>query len=201
MEITQTIRGSRTYTWRINMKSDNSFEMITIGGGCFWCVEAIFARIKGISKITSGYAGGITENPTYEEVCTEQTEHAEVVQIHFDPNKISYDNLLEIFFYTHDPTTLNRQGADIGSQYRSIILYHNIEQKNIAEKYIAFLIENDIYNKKIVTELVKFNKFYPAENYHQNYYSNNQSQSYCTFVISPKLQKLYSSNFYEKYKK
>ena len=201
MEITQTIRGSRTYTWRINMKSDNSFEMITIGGGCFWCVEAIFARIKGISKITSGYAGGITENPTYEEVCTEQTEHAEVVQIHFDPNKISYANLLEIFFYTHDPTTLNRQGADIGSQYRSIILYHNIEQKNIAEKYIAFLIENDIYNKKIVTELVKFNKFYPAENYHQNYYSNNQSQSYCTFVISPKLQKLYSSNFYEKYKK
>ena len=111
------------------------------------------------------------------------------------------NNLLEIFFYTHDPTTLNRQGADIGSQYRSIILYHNIEQKNIAEKYIAFLIENDIYNKKIVTELVKFNKFYPAENYHQNYYSNNQSQSYCTFVISPKLQKLYSSNFYEKYKK
>ena len=110
------------------MKSNNSFEMITIGGGCFWCVEAIFARIKGISKITSGYAGGITENPTYEEVCTEQTEHAEVVQIHFDPNKISYDNLLEIFFYTHDPTTLNRQGADIGSQYRSIILYHNIQQ-------------------------------------------------------------------------
>ena len=183
------------------MKNNNSFEMITIGGGCFWCVEAIFARIKGVLEITSGYAGGITENPTYEEVCTEKTEHAEVVQIHFDPNKISYDNLLEIFFYTHDPTTLNRQGADIGSQYRSMILYHNIEQKNIAEKYIAFLIENDIYNKKIVTELVEFNKFYPAENYHQNYYSNNQSQPYCTFVISPKLQKLYSSNFYEKYKK
>ena len=166
--------------------------MITMGGGCFWCVEPIFSEIKGVLEVTSGYAGGITTNPTYEEVCTEKTEHAEVVQIHFDPNKISYNNLLEIFFYTHDPTTLNRQGADIGTQYRSIILYHNIEQKNIAEKYITFLIENDFYNKKIVTELVKFNKFYPAENYHQKYYSKNSQQPYCKLTIDPKIAKLRS---------
>jgi len=183
------------------MKNNNSFEIITIGEGCFWCVEPIFSEIKGVLEVTSGYAGGITTNPTYEEVCTEKTEHAEVVQILFDPSKVTYCNLLEIFFYTHDPTTLNRQGPDIGTQYRSIVLYHSIEQKNIAEKYIASLVKNDIYNKKIVTELVKFNKFYPAEKYHQNYYSNNQFQPYCTFVISPKLQKLYSSNLYQKHKK
>ena len=149
------------------MKSNNSFEMITIGGGCFWCVEAIFARIKGISKITSGYAGGITENPTYEEVCTEQTEHAEVVQIHFDPNKISYDNLLEIFFYTHDPTTLNSQGPDFGTQYRSEIFYETEEQKKEAEEVLNE--KNKDINGKIQTNISKVKNYCKAEEYHQKY--------------------------------
>lgn len=164
-------------------------ETATLGGGCFWCTEAIFKSLKGVETVESGYSGGHTKNPTYKEVCTGETGHAEVIQITFDPKIISFDEILEVFFETHDPTSLNRQGADSGTQYRSAIFYHSPEQKEKAEAYKARLNKENVFNKPIVTEIKAFDKFYKAEDYHQNYFANNRSQGYCQFVIVPKIEK------------
>ncbi len=178
----------------------SNLEIATFGSGCFWCTEAIFERVKGVQKVISGYSGGTTDNPTYKEVCTGTTGHAECTQIYFDPSIITYDELLEIFWKTHDPTTLNRQGNDVGTQYRSVIFYHNEEQKQKAEYYRKKLEEEKIWDKPIVTEIVEFKKFYPAEDYHQNYYENNPYQGYCAFVITPKVEK-FEKIFKDKLKK
>jgi peptide-methionine (S)-S-oxide reductase len=166
----------------------NKTEIADLGGGCFWCMEAVFERLPGVVSVTSGFAGGTTENPTYREVCSETTGHAEVTQITFDPAKISYAKLLEVFWQAHDPTTLNRQGADEGTSYRSIILYRDDKQKLIAEK--SKLEAQKDFRNPIVTEIVPLKKFYQAEDYHQQYYDNNSSQGYCQVVIAPKLKKL-----------
>ena len=165
-----------------------SAERVTFGGGCFWCIEAVFEDLKGVSSVTSGYAGGHVENPTYEQVCGKQTGHAEVVQINFDPKIISYDQLMKIFFTMHDPTTLNQQGADKGPQYRSIILYENDKQKKEAEA--ARQAAQKDYKDPIVTEIVPMRKFYSAETYHQGYYKANPRQGYCSVVIAPKVEKM-----------
>ncbi|HEY0673579.1 MAG TPA: peptide-methionine (S)-S-oxide reductase MsrA [Longimicrobiales bacterium] len=162
----------------------------TLAGGCFWCLEAAFLRVRGIQRVESGYSGGHVDNPGYRAVCTGQTGHAEVVQIDFDPAQISYRELLEMFFAIHDPTTLNRQGADVGTQYRSAIFYHDEAQKQEAERVIAELSEEKIWGAPIVTEVVPLEKFYPAEDYHREYYDRNPEQGYCQVVISPKLSKL-----------
>lgn len=167
----------------------SKFSVATFGSGCFWCTEAVFELVKGVVKVESGYSGGTVPNPTYEAVCTGLTGHAEVVQIYYDPTIISYTQLLEIFWKTHDPTTLNRQGADVGTQYRSVIFYHDEEQKKLAEEYKKKLDEAKIWNDPIVTEISPFKKFYRAEDYHQNYYVNNPYQGYCSFVITPKIEK------------
>ncbi len=164
-------------------------ETATFGGGCFWCTEAIFKSLRGVTMVESGYSGGQTKKPTYQEVCTGETGHAEVVQITFDPQVISFSELLEVFWKTHDPTTLNRQGADVGTQYRSVIFYHSPEQKEIAEKFRAVLNRENVFDKPVVTEIAAFEKFYKAESYHQNYFSGNRAQGYCQFVIAPKLDK------------
>jgi peptide-methionine (S)-S-oxide reductase len=166
----------------------NKTEVADLGGGCFWCMEAVFERVPGVISVTSGFAGGTTENPTYREVCTETTGHAEVTEIAFDPQKVSYEKLLEVFWQAHDPTTLNRQGADEGTSYRSIILYRNEKQKLIAEKSKLDAQKN--FRDSIVTEIVPLKKFYKAEDYHQQYYDNNTSAGYCQVVIAPKLHKL-----------
>ena len=163
-------------------------EAATFGGGCFWCAEAVFQRIPGVKSVVSGFAGGATPNPTYEQVCTGDTGHAEVVRIEFDPSLITYDKLLEVFWEAHDPTTLNRQGNDAGTQYRSIILYSNEAQKSAAEKSKAEAARH--FSSPITTQIVPLTKFYPAEKYHQNYYNEHQSQNYCQFIIRPKLRKL-----------
>jgi peptide-methionine (S)-S-oxide reductase len=175
-------------------------DTATFGQGCFWCAEAIFEKVEGVKSVVSGYAGGLVPNPTYEQVCNGNTGHAEVVQIIYDPDVISYDDLLKIFWKTHDPTTLNRQGADIGEQYRSIILYHNEDQKEKAEYYKNELGKSGAWNKPIVTEIVPFTKFYKAEDYHQDYFKNNPYQSYCSFVIAPKVEK-FEKVFKDKLKK
>lgn len=164
-------------------------ETATLGGGCFWCTEAIFRSLKGVETVESGYSGGKTKNPTYNEVCTGETGHAEVIHITFDPKLISFKELLEVFWKTHDPTTLNRQGADSGTQYRSVVFYHSPEQKETAEKYKSDLNKENVYNQPVVTEISAFDQFYKAENYHQNYFANNRSQGYCQFVIVPKIEK------------
>ena len=166
----------------------NKTEIADFGGGCFWCMEAVFERLPGVISVTSGFAGGTTENPTYEQVCTETTGHAEVTEIEFDPTKISYDKLLEVFWQAHDPTTLNRQGADEGTSYRSIILYRDEKQKLEAEK--SKLAAQADFKNPIVTEIVPLKKFYKAEDYHQEYYDNNSNAPYCQVVIAPKLEKL-----------
>ena len=166
----------------------NKTEIADLGGGCFWCMEAVFERLPGVVSVTSGFAGGTTDNPTYQQVCTETTGHAEVTEIAFDPAKISYDQLLEVFWQAHDPTTLNRQGADAGTSYRSIILYRDEKQKLLAEK--SKLAAQKDFRHPIVTEIVPLKKFYPAEDYHQQYFDNNSSQGYCQAVIAPKLEKL-----------
>jgi peptide-methionine (S)-S-oxide reductase len=166
----------------------NKTEIADFGGGCFWCMEAVFERLPGVISVTSGFAGGTTENPTYQQVCTETTGHAEVTEIEFDPAKISYDKLLEVFWQAHDPTTLNRQGADVGTSYRSIILYRNEKQKLEAEK--SKLAAQADFKNPIVTEIVPLKKFYKAEDYHQEYYDNNSNAPYCQVVIAPKLEKL-----------
>lgn len=163
-------------------------QVATLGGGCFWCTEALFETFEGVKSVTSGYAGGTAANPTYKQVCSGMTGHAEVIQIEYDPTTISYERLLEIFWQAHDPTTLNRQGADAGTQYRSIILYHDETQKQAAEKSKATTAAH--FQEPIVTEIVPLTKFYPAEDYHQDYFRKNPKAPYCMVVISPKLQKL-----------
>lgn len=165
-------------------------ETAIFAGGCFWCTEAFFTELKGVEKVVSGYIGGKTENPTYKEVCSGNTGHAEAIKITFNPDEVAYEDLLEIFFATHDPTTLNRQGADVGTQYRSEIFYTTEEQKAAAENFIKLLTDQDIYGKKIVTKITKAPTFYPAEDYHQDYYAQNPNQPYCAAVITPKLDKL-----------
>lgn len=169
--------------------SDKQVEVATLGGGCFWCVEAIYQDVAGIHKVVSGYAGGTIENPTYRQVCTGTTGHAEVVQITFDPEVISYEDILTIFWRIHDPTTLNRQGADIGTQYRSVIFTHNKEQQAIAEKSKAEAEASGLWPNPIVTEITPLPNFYEAEAYHQNYYLENPNQGYCRVVIDPKVRK------------
>lgn len=166
-----------------------NLDTATFGTGCFWCTEAIFQQLQGVEKVTSGYSGGTVPNPTYEQVCSKTTGHAECLNIVYDSSKITFDELLEVFWQVHDPTTLNRQGADAGPQYRSVIFYHNDEQKARAEKYKTELDKSGAWDNPIVTTLEKFDVFYPAEEYHQNYYLNNTGQGYCQFVIRPKLDK------------
>ncbi len=167
---------------------ERGLEKATFGGGCFWCIEAVFQRLPGIKSVVSGYAGGDKPNPTYEEVCSGDTKHAEVVQITFDPKEISYQQILAIFWQAHNPTLLNRQGSDVGTQYRSVIFYHDDKQKEIANKLKAEISKS--LGKLVVTDVKPLNAFYKAENYHQNYYNNNKNASYCKIVILPKLKKL-----------
>ncbi len=182
------------------MISNNKLEKVTFGGGCFWCVEAVFDQLQGVESVTSGYAGGHTENPTYKEVCSGTTGHAEVIQVVFDPSVISFDELLDVFWTVHDPTQLNRQGNDVGEQYRSIILYENDEQKLMAERSIKEFEASDMYNGNFTTQVVPLTKFYPAEDYHQEYYENNADKNpYCSLVIAPKIDKFYKK-FYDKLK-
>lgn len=173
----------------------NKLETVTLANGCFWCTEAIFQRLNGVNTVTSGYSGGTIKNPTYREITTGRTGHAESIRIEFNPEVISFQEILDIFFSTHDPTTLNRQGYDVGTQYRSAIFYNSVEQKEIAEKFMNVLTEANVFDKPIVTELTEFDVFYEAEKYHQNYYNNNKTQGYCRAVINPKLEK-----FIKKYK-
>jgi peptide-methionine (S)-S-oxide reductase len=167
-------------------------ETATLASGCFWCSEAVFARLVGVKSVLPGYSGGHVENPSYDDVCTGRTGHAEAAQIEFDPDIISYEKLLDVFWHTHDPTTLNRQGNDVGTQYRSAIFYHNERQKEIAERSKIELEKKGVYKDPIVTEIVPFKKFYVAEDYHKNYYEDHQNAPYCRFVIAPKIQKLVS---------
>lgn len=165
-------------------------DTATFGTGCFWCTEALFEQLNGVLKVTSGYSGGHVANPSYKAVCEGTTGHAECVQVQYEPNKISYDELLEVFWQVHDPTTLNRQGADVGTQYRSVVFFHNAEQKQKAEHYKAELEKSGAFPKPIVTEIAAFAKFYPAEDYHQEYYANNKNTNpYCAVVIRPKMEK------------
>lgn len=169
--------------------SNSPTEVATLGGGCFWCLEAVFAELRGVEKIQSGYAGGHVPNPSYEQVCGGNTGHAEIVQVTFDPREISFRDLLDVFFTIHDPTTLNRQGNDVGPQYRSIILYHSPEQQSVAEQTINALNAQHLWPRPIVTQLEPFTGFYPAEEYHREYYLNNPFQPYCQIVIAPKVAK------------
>ena len=168
----------------------DGLETATFGAGCFWCVEAVFQQLEGVKTVASGYTGGKVENPTYKQVSAGTSGHAEVIQLTYDPKVVSFAELLEVFWQTHDPTTLNRQGADVGTQYRSAIFYHTPEQKTLAEKYKQELDAAGAFNSPIVTEIVPASKFYKAEDYHQNYYNLNSSQPYCSYVITPKLEKL-----------
>ncbi len=176
-------------------KMSDKLEIATLANGCFWCTEAIFQRLNGVEKVTSGYSGGKVKNPSYREVTTGGTGHAEVIQIQFNPSVITFQEILEVFFSTHDPTTLNKQGYDVGTQYRSAIFYHSEKQKEISENFIKELTEAEVFENKIVTEVTSFEAFYSAEEYHQNYYNNNKNQGYCVAVINPKLEK-----FIKKYK-
>lgn len=171
------------------LNMNRSTDTATFGAGCFWCTEAVFQELKGVLKVTSGYSGGHVANPTYEQVCEKTTGHAEVTQIVFDPTVISFDELLEVFWKTHDPTTPNRQGNDVGPQYRSAIFYHNAEQRKKAEQYKEELDKSGAFGAPIVTEISAFRNFYAAEEYHQNFYSNNPNYGYCAYVIRPKLDK------------
>jgi peptide-methionine (S)-S-oxide reductase len=177
-------------TLQAESKPASKTELATIGGGCFWCTEAVLERVPGVLKAVSGYAGGTVTNPTYEDVCTGRTGHAEVIQVEFDPTVVSYEKILEVFFEAHDPTTLNRQGADEGTQYRSVIFYHDEAQHVAAGR--AKLAAQAHWPDPIVTEIAPLTKFYPAEKYHQDYFKNNPNQNYCSFVIKPKVKKLES---------
>ncbi|HAY3553021.1 peptide-methionine (S)-S-oxide reductase MsrA [Elizabethkingia meningoseptica] len=178
-------------------KMENKLAYATIGGGCFWCVESCFNMLKGVHSVTSGYSGGHTDNPTYEEVCTGETGHAEVVQIAYDPSVISYKQLMEVFLFLHDPTQLNRQGNDIGTQYRSVVFYNSEEQKKETEEALKASEEKKEWSGKYVTQVVPFEKFWPAETYHQGYYKANPNQPYCSAVVGPKIQK-FKKHFGEK---
>lgn len=179
--------------------SPDQFETATLAGGCFWCTEAVFKRLKGVSSIEPGYAGGTIENPTYEQVSSGNTGHAEAIQIKFDPKVISFNTILDVFWATHDPTTVNQQGNDYGPQYRSIIFYHDESQKQIAEKSKKELEESKTFGKPIVTKITPFTNFYKAENYHKDYYDNNRQAPYCQIIIDPKIKKLHEK--FEKYLK
>lgn len=168
---------------------ETKIQQATLAGGCFWCLEAVFDDLKGVLSVESGYSGGATENPSYKAVCTGMTGHAEVVRVEFDPEQISFDDLLRVFFAIHDPTTLNRQGADVGTQYRSAIFYHDEAQKQIAERIVAELNAADLWPNPIVTEVSALLNYYPAEDYHQEYFANNPSQPYCAAVVAPKVAK------------
>jgi len=168
---------------------NTNLQIATLAGGCFWCLEAVFDEVKGVQGVESGYAGGGTKNPSYREVCNGDTGHAEVVQVHFDPNVVSYRDLLNVFFAIHDPTTMNRQGGDVGTQYRSAIFYHDDEQQATAEELIKDLNTQKIWDRPIVTEVTKLDKFYIAEDYHQEYFARNPNAGYCQFVVSPKVAK------------
>ncbi len=178
----------------------NNLETATLAAGCFWCVEAVFDDLTGVEDVLSGYSGGHTQNPTYKEVCSETTGHAEVIQIKFDPAELSFKELLQVFFTVHDPTTLNRQGGDVGTSYRSAIFYHSDEQKQVAEEVIGEINNEKIYDNPIVTEVTAFDKFYPAEDYHQKYFANNPNQPYCAAVVAPKVAK-FRQKFVSKLKK
>jgi peptide-methionine (S)-S-oxide reductase len=178
----------------------NGKELATLGGGCFWCLEAVYLEMKGIEKVESGYCGGTVPNPTYYQVCEGDTGHAEVVQLTFDPREVSFKDILKVFFTIHDPTTLNRQGADVGTQYRSAIFYHNQEQKRIAEETLKELSEEKIWDSPIVTQIAPLDIFYVAEDYHQEYFANNPYQPYCQYVVAPKVAK-FRKYFIEKLKR
>jgi peptide-methionine (S)-S-oxide reductase len=192
MTFSQKTKNSTTQTTKKmeNNLTSTSKEIATLAGGCFWCTEAVFLSIDGVEKVVSGYIGGTIKNPAYREVTTGRTGHAEAVQITFDPKKVNFATLLEIFFATHDPTTLNRQGNDVGTQYRSEIFYNTEDQKIVSEKYIALLTKEKVFDDPIVTKISKATVFYEAEDYHQNYYNENKQQPYCNFVITPKMEKL-----------
>jgi peptide-methionine (S)-S-oxide reductase len=172
-----------------NMTGSGNLDTATFGTGCFWCTEAIFQQLKGVKKVTSGYSGGHVKNPTYKEVCEGTTGHAECIEVVYDPGEISFDELLAVFWESHDPTTLNRQGNDVGTQYRSVVFYHNEEHKKLAQKYKEELNHSGAFDGPIVTEITPASDFYVAENYHQNYYNDNGTQPYCYFVIKPKVEK------------
>jgi len=180
--------------------TDAEKELATLAGGCFWCLEAVFDALRGVDSVESGYMGGKTANPSYEEVCSGETGHAEVAQLSFDPKQVSFKEILEVFFVIHDPTTLNRQGNDVGTQYRSAIFYHSAGQKAAAEQVIANMSAAKIYEDPIVTEVVPASKFYVAEDYHQEYFRRNPAQPYCAFVVRPKVAK-FRKHFLEKLKK
>jgi peptide-methionine (S)-S-oxide reductase len=182
------------------MSANGTREVATLGGGCFWCLEAAFEQLHGVERVESGYAGGALANPTYQQVCTGGTGHAEVVQITFDPSVLSFGELLDVFFDIHDPTTLNRQGADVGTQYRSVIFYHAPEQKRVAEEKIAALNASGVYRVPVVTQLVPFEAFHRAEDYHQGYFRANPYQGYCQVVVGPKVAK-FRAHFAAKLKK
>ncbi len=179
--------------------SATELELATFGGGCFWCLEAVYLEAEGVEKVVSGYSGGPNPNPTYGEICTGKTGHAEVVQITYDPNKITFKELIEIFFVIHDPTTLNRQGNDVGTQYRSAIFYHSIQQKDVSEEFIKFFEAEKVFSSPIVTEITPLEAFYQAEEEHQNYYAKNPAQGYCRVVVAPKVNK-FRSQFMNKLK-
>lgn len=178
----------------------SNLETATLAAGCFWCVEAVFDDLKGVEDVVSGYSGGHTKNPTYKEVCSETTGHAEVAQIKFNPDELSFKELLQVFFTVHDPTTLNRQGGDIGTSYRSAVFHHTEEQRRVAEEVIAEITKESIYDNPIVTEITAFDKFYPAEDYHQEYFANNPNQPYCAAVVAPKVAK-FRQNYVSRLKK
>ena len=180
--------------------AENDLETATLAAGCFWCVEAVFDDLKGVEDVVSGYSGGRTENPTYRQVCDGNTGHAEVAEIKFDPDEVSFKDILRVFFAVHDPTTLNRQGNDVGTQYRSAIFYHNDEQKRDAEEVIDEVTKEGVYDAPIVTEVVPFEKFWPAEDYHQEYFANNPNQPYCMAVVAPKVAK-FRKKFVDRLKK
>lgn len=179
---------------------EKELEKTTLAGGCFWCTEAVYLELKGVINVKPGYSGGHVKNPSYKEVCAETTGHAEVVQITFDPEIVSFTEILEVFFMTHDPTTLNRQGNDVGTQYRSAVFYHSEKQKQTAEEIIQLFGEEKVYDNPIVTEVTEFDKFYSAEDYHVNYFARNKNQGYCQFVVAPKVEK-FRKIFKDKLKK
>ena len=181
----------------IGVTSMAKSEIATLGGGCFWCVEAVFQRINGVISVKPGYAGGNVKNPTYKQICTGNTGHAEVAKIEFDPSKITYSQILNVFWQSHDPTTLNRQGNDVGTQYRSVIFFHNESQREIAKKSKIDAEESGYWDDEIVTEITLLNNYYDAEDYHDNYYNDNPNQPYCLFVIKPKLDKLEKQGLFD----
>jgi peptide-methionine (S)-S-oxide reductase len=190
--LTGLLTGATEMTGTVSKGAEEKPKLAkaTFAGGCFWCTEAVYAQIKGVESVTSGYLGGSVPNPTYKQVCTGQTGHAEAVEIEFDPAVVGYGKLLEVFFSTHDPTTLNRQGADVGTQYRSGVFYHDEGQRKLAEEVIERLDAAKVFPNPIVTEVVEASTFYPAENYHQDYFANNPLQPYCQAVVSPKVEKV-----------